>query len=160
MNTSFKNRVLLIVFTIILVTSLCSCNNDETSDIGDNDIYTTSISNEFEIKEGTYQKKNSEEKIVIVDQNHLLLENMDYEALAEKYRLSFENLDLPFPDDAAQQLKSERYFTTGKYSDGNKLSLRIFDDCDYNPLLGYYDDDGYSLVYLKEEYFLIDSEEE
>jgi len=154
MKTKINALLLIAFFAVAGIMS--SCGEPAKSDEAD----TVSAENEFEIKEGTYQKKNSEEKIVIVDQNHLLLENMDYEALAEKYRLSFENLDLPFPDDAAQQLKSERYFTTGKYSDGNKLSLRIFDDCDYNPLLGYYDDDGYSLVYLKEEYFLIDSEEE
>ena len=149
------NALLLIAFFVV-AGILSSCGETQNDEMPDNVGFKDGIY----IKEGTYQKKNSEEKIVIVDQNHLLLENMDYEALAEKYRLSFENLDLPFPDDAAQQLKSERYFTTGKYSDGNKLSLRIFDDCDYNPLLGYYDDDGYSLVYLKEEYFLIDSEEE
>ena len=82
------NALLLIAFFAV-AGILSSCGEPAKSDEAD----TVSAENEFEIKEGTYQKKNSEEKIVIVDQNHLLLENMDYEALAEKYRPSFENLD-------------------------------------------------------------------
>ena len=149
------NALLLIAFFAV-AGILSSCGEPAKSDEAD----TVSAENEFEIKEGTYQKKNSEEKIIIIDQSHLQLSDMDFQALIDRYKIAYSEFGWEPNENTINEIQEPRSYESYDFGDKKSIYMNLFENWDSSPEIEYFDTDGYSLVYLKEEYFLIDSEEE
>ena len=150
-----KNNALLLIAFVVVAGILSSCGEPAKSDEAD----TVSAENEFEIKEGTYQKKNSDEKIVLIDQKHFQFVGFDYNELLDNYAVKYKKLDWAPPADGLEKLKQVNTCTS-MILDGRKwISTEIFEDLQQHETFEYFDTDGYSLVYHREEYFLIDEDE-
>ncbi len=75
------NKKELIIPLMIFTALITGCGSSETDDEPDHDDLFAPLENEFEFKEGTYQKKNSDEKIVLIDQKHFQFVGFDYNEL-------------------------------------------------------------------------------
>ena len=153
------NKKKLIIPLMIFTALFTGCGSSETDDEPDHDDLFAPLENEFEFKEGTYQKKNSDEKIVLIDQKHFQFVGFDYNELLDNYAVKYKKLDWAPPADGLEKLKQVNTCTS-MILDGRKwISTEIFEDLQQHETFEYFDTDGYSLVYNKEEYFLIDEDE-
>lgn len=153
------NKKKLIIPLIIITALFTGCGSSETDDEPDHDDLYAPLENEFEFKEGTYQKKNSDEKIVLIDQKHFQFVGFDYNELLDNYAVKYKKLDWTPPADGVEKLKQVNTCTCMTYDDTKMISTEIFDDLEQHEVFEYFDTDGYSLVYHSEEYFLIDEDE-
>ncbi|MBQ8965966.1 hypothetical protein [Ruminococcus sp.] len=157
-----KAKVISLVGVLLLAAAFSGCggspwNNDD--DLPPPDESHPAKQNEFEVKEGTYQKKNGNEKIVIIDQKHFQFVDFDYDELLQFHADKFQRYGWEPPADGAEKLKEVNEFTTMTVEDQKLVSTEIFDDLIYHVPFVYYDDDGYTLEFRKEEYILTENEE-
>ncbi len=148
------NALLLIAFFVV-AGILSSCGETQNDEMPDNVGFKDGIY----IKEGTYQKKNSEEKIIIIDQSHLQLSDMDFQGLIDHYKIAYSEFGWEPNENTINEIQEPRSYESYDFGDKKSISMNLFDNWNSSPVIGYFDTDGYSLVYLKEEYFLIDEDE-
>ena len=110
------------------------------------------------IKEGTYQKKDSKEKILIIDQSHLQLSDMDFQALIDHYKITYSDFGWKPDENTINEIQEPRNYESYEVGNEKNISMELFENWESFPVIEYYDNDGYSLVYKQEEYFLIDDE--
>ena len=151
-----KNNALLLIAFVVVAGILSSCGETQNDEMQDSDGFDDGIY----IKEGTYQKKNSEEKIIIIDQSHLQLSDMDFQGLIDHYKSAYSEFGWEPDENTINDIQEPRIYKSYDFGNEKRICPILFENSEGNPVIEYFDTDGYSLVYLKEEYFLIDSEEE
>jgi len=153
------NKKKLIIPLMIFTALITGCGSSETDDEPDHDDLYAPLENEFEIKEGTYQKKNSEEKIIIIDQSHLQLSDMDFQGLIDHYKSAYSEFGWEPDENTINDIQEPRIYKSYDFENEKRICPILFENSEGNPVIEYFDTDGYSLVYLKEEYFLINEDE-